>query len=206
MPKQPWVDYYETLQVSPSADRETIERVYRLLAKRYHPDNDASGDADLFNEVRTAFEILSDPDARAAYDANYDRDRSEQWEVFRQDTADGERDDDRRLFHAVLSLLYIQRRRDPDNAGLAPSHMERMLGVPREHLDFPLWYLKKRKYVEVLETGLLAITVDGVDKLGSGELSLPANRLLTDHSSVQPGSRQEDTIAPYAIPDRTHVA
>ena len=32
-------DYYEVLQVSRNADFETIERVFRLLAKRYHPDN-----------------------------------------------------------------------------------------------------------------------------------------------------------------------
>jgi curved DNA-binding protein CbpA len=202
MPEQPWVDYYETLQLSPSADRETIERVYRLLAKRYHPDNDVTGDADLFNEVRSAYEILTDPDSRAAYDASYERDRSEQWQVFRQDTADSNRSDDQRLFHAVLSLLYIQRRRDPDNAGLAPSHLERMLAVPREHLDFPLWYLKKRNYLEVLENGLLAISVDGVDKLGSGDLALPADRLLPDSTAVRRGAG--DQRDPRALPDPTH--
>lgn len=203
MPKQPWVDHYETLQLSPSADRETVERVYRLLAKRYHPDNDVTGDADLFNEVRTAYECLFDPDTRAAYDASYDRERSEQWQVFKQETAGEDRNHDQRLFHAVLSLLYIQRRRDPDNAGLAPSHMERMLAVPREHLDFPLWYLKKREYIETLETGLLAITVDGIDKLGSGELSLPADRLLPDASVVRRG--EGDSSGPHALPDRTQT-
>jgi curved DNA-binding protein len=35
----PFVAYYETLQLSPNADQATIERVYRLLAKKYHPDN-----------------------------------------------------------------------------------------------------------------------------------------------------------------------
>jgi curved DNA-binding protein CbpA len=183
MPEQPWVDYYETLQLSPSADRETIERVYRLLAKRYHPDNDVTGDADLFNEVRSAYEILTDPDSRAAYDASYERDRSEQWQVFRQDTADSNRSDDQRLFHAVLSLL-------------------RMLAVPREHLDFPLWYLKKRNYLEVLENGLLAISVDGVDKLGSGDLALPADRLLPDSTAVRRGAG--DQRDPRALPDPTH--
>lgn len=206
MANQPWVDHYEALQLSPSADRETVERVYRLLAKRYHPDNDASGDMERFNQVRRAYEALSDPDTRAAYDARYEQNRSEQWQVFGQDGAGEDRDQDQRLFHAILSLLYIARRRDPDNAGMAPAHMERLLGTPREHLDFPLWYLKKRQYVEIQETGLLAITVDGVDKLGSGELSLPANRLLTEMSGAGSGGSTEAEKTPAALADGSPTA
>jgi hypothetical protein len=71
--------------------------------------------------------------------------------------------------------------------------------VPREHLDFPLWYLKKKGYMEVLQTGLLAITVEGVDALGSGSLSLPADRLLTENSAVREPS------GPRAPPDRTQA-
>lgn len=199
MSEKPWVDHYETLQLSASADSEMVERVYRHLAKRYHPDNDLTGDADLFQQIREAFEVLSDPDTRAAYDAKYETERGRQWQIFRQENAEDDRNDDQRLFHGVLSLLYIARRRDPNNAGLAPLHLERTLGVPREHLDFPLWYLKKRGYVEVLETGLLAITADGVDKLGSGELSLPADRLITDRASVRSSEAQRDE--PAAIPE-----
>jgi hypothetical protein len=188
----PFVDHYETLQLSPSADGETVERVYRLLAKRYHPDSPTSGNVDRFNEVREAYEVLSNPDARAAYDARYDQERSEQWRIYGQETAGDDRQRDQRLFHSLLSLLYIARRRDPDNAGLAPSHMERVLGTPREHLDFPLWYLRKRGFVEVLENGLLAITVDGVDKLGSGDLALPADRLLPESSVAGDPARDPD--------------
>jgi hypothetical protein len=57
-----------------------------------------------------------------------------------------------------------------------------MLGTPREHLEFPLWYLRRRGWVEILPNGLLAITVDGVDRLGSKELALPNDRLLTEPS------------------------
>ena len=37
-------DYYELLQISPNAEPETIHRVYRLLAQRFHPDNGQTGD------------------------------------------------------------------------------------------------------------------------------------------------------------------
>lgn len=199
MPNQTWVDYYEALQLSPSADPETVDRVYRLLAKRYHPDNRVSGDAERFNEVRAAFETLSDPESRAQYDASYEQSRSQQWQIYDQGAAGGDRDDDRRLLHGILSLLYIARRRSPNHAGMAPSHLERLLGVPHEHLDFPFWYLKKRNYVEILETGLMAITVDGIDHLGSGDLSLPANRLLSSESVSTAEPPDHSSEAPAAI-------
>ena len=182
MSDTPWVDHYETLQLASTADAETVERVYRLLAKRYHPDNDRSGDIERFTQVREAYETLSDPERRAAYDATYEADRSQMWQLFGQENAGSDRDEDQRLFHGILSLLYIARRRDPVAGGMAPLHLERLLGVDREHLTFPLWYLKERGFIETLESGLIAISVDGIDKLGTKELSLPAHRLLTERA------------------------
>src|SRR5689334_9909324 len=62
-------DHYELLQVSSNAEPETIQRVFRLLAQRYHPDNPETGNAGLFRDVRTAYEVLINPEERAAYDA-----------------------------------------------------------------------------------------------------------------------------------------
>lgn len=206
MADKPWVDHYETLQLSFTADPETVERVYRLLAKRFHPDNDVSGDSDRFNQVREAYEVLSNPDTRAAYDAKYETERSRQWKIFKQESADSDRDDDQRLFHGILSLLYIARRRDPAKGGMAPLHLERLLGVAREHLEFPLWYLKKRDFIEVMESGLIAITVDGIDKLGSGDLSLPADRLITEKSVAAAGRDGDEDDGPGALPEVSSVA
>ena len=58
----PFRDLYEDLQLSPNASAETVERVYRLLAKRYHPDNQDTGNAQKFSEVHAAYELLTDPD------------------------------------------------------------------------------------------------------------------------------------------------
>ncbi|MBT8338312.1 MAG: J domain-containing protein [Gemmatimonadetes bacterium] len=180
------VDHYETLQLSPSADGETVERVYRLLAKRYHPDNPQSGDAHRFAAVRHAYEVLTDPDTRAAYDATYEDERHREWRDFRSVQVEDGREEDRRLFRAVLSALYVARRRQPDGGGMAPFHLERLLATPTEHLEFPLWYLKQRGYVEVLPTGLLAITVEGIDEFWNGDLAPAADRLLAE------GTRQVD--------------
>lgn len=61
------LDFYEALQLSPNADGETISRVYRLLAARYHPDNGESGDSEKFLRLSEAYRILSDPEKRARY-------------------------------------------------------------------------------------------------------------------------------------------
>ncbi len=188
-----FVDHYEVLQLNPTADTETIERVYRLLAKRYHPDNLGSGDTDRFAEVQRAFDALSNPERRAVYDVKYTEEKSVQWQIFEQGTAADDRDQDQRIFHGILSLLYVARRRDPEGGGLGPVHLERTLGTPREHLGFPVWYLKRRGFIETNPNGLLAITVAGVDELGSRELSLPDDRLLAA-SSI--GEKQRDAEAP----------
>lgn len=63
-------DYYEVLGVSRDADQETIKKAYRRLARKHHPDanpNDSQA-AERFKEVREAYEVLSDPEKRAAYD------------------------------------------------------------------------------------------------------------------------------------------
>jgi curved DNA-binding protein CbpA len=162
-----FVDRYEILQLSPNASAETIERVYRLLAKRYHPDNQDTGDADKFSAVLEAYQTLSDPVRRAAYDAAYDEQHGVQWKIFDQGSAGSDREQDRRISHGILSLLYVARRRDPRRGGLGAVHLERLLGCPQEHLEFPLWYLKQRGAIETLDTGQFAITVDGIDQLGT---------------------------------------
>jgi len=180
MADKPFVDYYEILQVGQNADLETVERVFRLLAKRYHPDNLESGDNERFREVHDAFEVLADPELRAEYDVQYDRNKSLQWSIFEQGSAIGGQEEDRRIFRGVLALLYAARRKNPRSGGLGAVDLERMLGVPREHLEFPNWYLKKKGWVEVLDSGQFAITVEGIDKISSDELSVPDNRLLSE--------------------------
>jgi hypothetical protein len=53
-----------------------------------------------------------------------------------------------------------------------------MLGVPQEHLQFPLWYVKQHGWIEVLDSGQIAITIAGIDKLANSDLELRKDRLL----------------------------
>lgn len=165
MPDSPLTDYYEILQVSPRADNETIERVFRLLAKRYHPDNQETGDADRFSELVNAYRVLSDPNQRAKYDVSYDRIREAHWRIFDQDSATSGVATDARIRLAILSLLYIARRTSPNEPGLGSVEIERVLSLPQNAIGFHFWYLRENGWTERLQTGHLAITAPGVDRL-----------------------------------------
>jgi len=63
-------DYYEVLGVDRNADDAALKKAYRVLAKKYHPDNnpDDPEAADKFKEVTEAYAVLKDPQKRAQYD------------------------------------------------------------------------------------------------------------------------------------------
>ena len=134
-------DYYEFLQISPNAEHDTIHRVYRFLAVRLHPDNPETGDTEKFFLLKQAYDVLSDPARRAAYDAARTKDAAQQVPLSTtidfMDNLEGELN--RRL--AVLALLYIQRRTNPYKPEVSLLEVESRMGFPRDYLEFTAWYL-----------------------------------------------------------------
>jgi len=64
------LDCYGILQVHPRAEKEVIDAAYRRLAAKYHPDVSQLSDAtERMKQINIAYEVLSDPVKRAAYDA-----------------------------------------------------------------------------------------------------------------------------------------
>ena len=171
-------DYYEDLQISPNADLEMIERVFRILAKRYHPDNTETGDAEKFNILHKAYKVLSDPEKRAAFDAKYEQLRSDRWKIIEEASDSDGFEHDERTRQGVLSLLYVARRQDALNPGMGAMEFEKVLGCPQHHMEFHLWYLKEKGWIVRTDTGGYAITADGVDKMAKNDLLLRKDRLL----------------------------
>jgi len=187
MVQEPFSDYYENLQISPNADMEMVERVFRMLAKRYHPDNIQTGDAEKFNILYKAYSVLSDPEKRAGYDAKYEQIRESKLQIYREASdSDGFENDDR-IRQGVLSLLYVARRQDALNPGMGIMEFEKLLGCPQHHMEFHVWYLAEKDWIQRTDTGGYAITANGVDKAAENEVLLRKDRLLpgVDESSTK---------------------
>jgi curved DNA-binding protein CbpA len=166
------VDYYEVLQVSRTADGETIRRVYRLLALRFHPDNGLTGDVERFRSIREAYSILGDPDRRVAYDATLSGPRPVRVDapVGYVAPVSGDFEFEQAARISVLEALYMQRRLEPGNAALYDGELEKKLGVAPDRLEFTIWYLREKGLVRrAAESSRLAITAEGVDFLENHE-------------------------------------
>ena len=174
------LDYYEFLQISPNAEEETIHRVYRFLAARYHPDNPVSGNPDQFATLTQAYDVLSNPARRAQYDAERVREQDEVTPLSStidfMDQLEGETN--RRL--ALMALLYYRRRENPNRPEVPLAEVETRMGFPRDYLDFTTWYLQKKGYITKADNSDFALTADGVDFVETQRAHIPIlNRLLT---------------------------
>lgn len=157
-------DYYDALQLSAKADPDTIHRVYRLLAQRHHPDNPDTGSEEIFRRILEAYEVLRDPERRAAYDVHHGSEQRLRWKIFNQPQAALGKDAEKRKRLGILSVLYTRRVNEPAQPSMSLPELEDLLAVPREHLEFSLWYLKERGWVSRSDNGRHAITVQGVEQ------------------------------------------
>jgi len=163
VPDSQSVDYYETLQISPNADPDTIQRVFRMLAQRFHPDNADTGDAERFRALHEAYSVLSVPDKRAQYDTHHQALRQERWRFAASVKTNDDFELEQQVRCTILEILYARRRAEPSNPAFSPFDLQQLTGQPREHLEFTFWYLNQRKFVTRDDQSRLTITADGVD-------------------------------------------
>ena len=138
----------------------------RVVGHQWTPDSHRVKDFLARNNVPYAWlDLASNPEARAAYDARYERAREARWRVFDQETAENDVSADRTVRIAALSLLYTARRNDADHPGMGIVEIERILGCPEQHMKFHMWYLKENGWIVRMEDGKWAITASGADKV-----------------------------------------
>ena len=172
-------DHYEILRLGPDADYETVERVYRTLAKRYHPDNEKTGDADIFLRIAEARYILSDPARRAVYDqVRRNSNGLARFEFDSREFCGGLKGEQNRRL-GVLCILYRKRAVDPHGSGLTVLDLENLSGFTREELGFCLWYLTEKRLAKLTDSTEYMITAEGVDVV-EGKLVSDDRTILRD--------------------------
>jgi hypothetical protein len=199
MEAKAFVNYYEILEVSPSASTEAIEHRFRSLARQYHPDNKDTGNRSRFDAIVEAHETLKDATKRAQYHENNERhlpplSESAAADGGRPELNDGADADHGEIFvdglgierdisiqNNLLMMLYLQRRRNIKEPGIGNAELERLSGSPPEHLEFHIWYLKAKGWICTGESGLFEITIDGVDR-ASLIYRESAQKRITDQS------------------------
>jgi curved DNA-binding protein CbpA len=196
MEAQSFVDYYGILEVTADASAEAIDHRFRHLARRYHPDNQATGDRCMFDAIVEAHDVLKDSSRRAQYHEEHPHRLPPFWEVHAEACGKEESpgqpsavetfidssgiDRDMSIQNNLLALLYLRRRRNIREPGMGDAELERLTGCPPEHLEFHLWYLKAKGWIATGEDGLMAITIDGVDR--AAHLYKESAKLLTSQS------------------------
>jgi curved DNA-binding protein len=196
-------DYYEDLQISPNADFETIERVYRLLAKRYHPDNHQTGKVEKFEIITKAYKVLSHPEKRTAYDIAYEKGKKTAWKMFSEKSYAEGFENDKLIRHHILSVLYAERRQNPSHSGVGLWRLEKLLKWPEKILEFHVWYLKEKSWIERTDSGGFAITAGGVDEVEKEGLIFGKHRLLpesTERASEKDNMKQVENQVGHIPP------
>jgi hypothetical protein len=109
----------------------------------------------------------------------------------------------------MLSLFYVQRRRNMNTPGLGEYEVARLLRTPIELVEFHIWYLRAKGWIERLDNGMLAISALGVDQVEEGQLRLGHDRLLEAHGAAPDGAEHpadsHSGDATGRLEDRTRV-
>jgi hypothetical protein len=155
-------DYYELLQLSRNATLDTIQRVFRILAKRHHPDNKETGNPELFRNILEAARVLMDPQSRAAYDARLGAQDQSRLRLFEDWRATRGVEAEKRKRKGILALLYGKRMTEPEHPSLSLRDLQDMLDCPVEHLEFSIWFLKESKWIRMVDNSRYEITLPGV--------------------------------------------
>jgi curved DNA-binding protein len=192
-----FVDFYAVLQVHPECDARTLEVAYRHLAKMYHPDHPETADMDRFNRIIEAYRTLRNAERRLNYDVQYALNTGFAFSAARA----GRSDDvaaltDANIHARMLMQLYKKRRVAPRDPGVGEFDLMISLNMSDETLDFHIWYLRQKGFIERTDNGTLAITVEGVDHVIAMSQTRAEQRLqITQADDGDSGDWTEPDVA-----------
>lgn len=175
-----FIDYYAVLEIRPDTNSATLGRVFRNLAQRYHPDNADTGDRLRFDLILESYNTLKDPSKRAQYDTQY-QEQFGPHPKFAEEVSDSDVvEQDVEIQDKLLSIYYFKRRHNVGEPGVPEFELERRFERPIEQLEFHLWFLREKGWVEFLDNGMMAITIQGIDHINAEHRHKAATKLLTN--------------------------
>ena len=167
-------NYYEILELSENANKDTIERMFRYLAVKHHPDS--GGDKEEFSILLKAFEVLRDPVSRDAYDAQLQQQYQDNAKLAEHARQAGP---DVGVRHKLLCLYYNRRRQDVSNSSIGAVTIQKKMELPEEVLEFHVWFLREKGWLKRGENGGLQITAAGVERVEAGHI------VTEDHTRIE---------------------
>ncbi|PZF77579.1 J domain-containing protein [Aestuariivirga litoralis] len=177
-----FVDYYKIMGVKPDVASADLERRFHRLAKRYHPDNPQTGNRERFDLLIEAHNMLKDASRRSQYDILYKQVVGSNQPFGNDGNGSDTVGQDVDIQSKLLSVFYNRRRHNIRDPGVPEVELERIFGCKIENLEFHLWYLKAKRWIERLENGMFSITVEGIDHINSEHNRKTTTMLLMDRS------------------------
>ncbi|MBI5083559.1 MAG: DnaJ domain-containing protein [Acidobacteria bacterium] len=164
-PSEAFQDHYAALCVDPKATPELIYQAYASLAAKYHPTNPETRNMVKYEAVTRAYEVLSDPESRLAFDAQLPKAAASNDFVFAGREFFDALNSEANRRACLLCLLYDRRRQCPATPGITMRELEALVAFPADQILFAVWYLKQRGLVLSDDKSTLQITADGMEFL-----------------------------------------
>jgi hypothetical protein len=155
-------DYHTLLRAGVAGDAVGLDRLYRALAFRYHPDNRESGNVEIFLRIKEAYRILSSSQPYQEEPGIVKPLKTSGLQAELREMKD------RR--HVILGLLCQRRISDYRNAFISPVELESLTGMEADEIGFILWYLREKGAVTLCEnSSAYSVSAVGVDILESAQ-------------------------------------
>ncbi len=195
-------DHYSIFGVEPKASTDEIYAAYSKQIELYHPERGREPNKEKFEAANLAWEVLSDPEGRKAFDGVRGGGHEDDAEVSFTGMsffANMRFDIDRR--NTILVVLYDHKRQKPRTPAITRRQLDMLIQMTEEDVQLAVWYLKDRGLMVVDDRSKMQITAAGMDYLQGN---------LPDPQTVVPFLKQlrsAEEVAPApAMPELASLA
>jgi curved DNA-binding protein CbpA len=191
-------DHYAVLDVDPKVDSDEIQAAYAKLAQRYQPKS-PTADAEKFEAVNLAYEVLSDAELRSGFDKIKGVGQDQSVPKFTGLDFFDALGREALLRVALLCVLYDRRKIKPLAPSISVRHLETILESSSDEMTSVLWYLKQRNLLRSDDKSSLHITVDGMDFVESKKPTADEVMRFIKPDAIAASKAPTPPIAPLAV-------